>query len=466
MKHLLLGFVSTSIIIFFSCINNPSTSVVDPETGTADISICVNKVGALGKTREIDLENLYIKLYAVDEDTIFDTVSISGHGTSTINRSYNDLVSLLKTWTFSAETRDIKGILIHSGSAQFIVPASDTIAVTLNIDSKYSMLRAHFFPIRDSVTRCELLVEDTSFFKDSTFSKQSLYGDTVSLSYDYLQTNVSQRITLNVFGEMWGFDTLLYTSDTLLNPLPGESKNYNITLSWVGPALPPPGSATMSVILGAVGTTTVNGYLESKLLFEDEFNDGFLDSSKWLLSCTHGPSYGGIPTSTGSTVFEEEGILKVIQAQTDWGGRVFSKTITIDSTKQVTISCRTKVHYANQYLKGSDIRLIAIDPIEDTITTNLAITQHLNYDYSSTYLWFGFRGDTLLPPIWDEWFDEKLIYDPITGTSKYILNETDTITSRNLRPMSGYGNKVKIDLQTNGWYTGHYSYYDYIRIDQ
>jgi len=57
----------------------------------------------------------------------------------------------------------------------------------------------------------------------------------------------------------WGFDTLIYAGDTAITPLPGVNASYTITLRWVGPALPPPGEATMTVVLGAIGTVTVNG---------------------------------------------------------------------------------------------------------------------------------------------------------------------------------------------------------------
>jgi len=101
------------------------------------------------------------------------------------------------------------------------------------------MLKANFFPIRDSVTRCELLVNGTKQ-DDSSFAKQTLLGDTVKLSYNYLDTGAAQRIKLDVYGTMWGFDTLLYTGDTLVTPLSGANASYTVTLRWVGPRLPQP----------------------------------------------------------------------------------------------------------------------------------------------------------------------------------------------------------------------------------
>jgi YVTN family beta-propeller protein len=259
MKSLYVASALLFAIMFFSCSNNLVTSPDKSDPGSADITFKVGKVGALGKTA-IELTSLYVTLSAPGETTIRDTFPLSGNSQQTIAKTYSNLASLLKTWTLEAESRDDEGVVIHSGSASFIVPARRDTSITLDLSAQYSMLKANFLPIRDSVTRCELLVDEI-LVEDSSFAKQSLVGDTVKLSYCYLRTNILQRVKLDVYGEMWGFDTLLYTGDTAITPVPGVNASYNVTLRWVGPALPPPGSATMNVVLGAVGTTTINGQL-------------------------------------------------------------------------------------------------------------------------------------------------------------------------------------------------------------
>ena len=262
MKRLFVGLTMLIACILFSCSENPNNPSLKGDPGAATITVKVGKVGSLGKIRNIELSKLYITLTAPDENPIYDTFSLSGNSGTTINKTYSNLASLLKTWTLSAETRDIDGIVIHSGTQQFIVPARSNILVNLNLDAKYSMLKANFFPVRDSVTRCEMLV-DGNKVNDSSFAKQALLGDNVKLSYNYFKTGVSQRVKLDVYGTMWGFDTLLYTCDTAITPQPGVNSNYNIALKWVGPALPPPGQATMMVVIGPVGTITITGNLTS-----------------------------------------------------------------------------------------------------------------------------------------------------------------------------------------------------------
>ena len=63
------------------------------------------------------------------------------------------------------------------------------------------------------------------------------------------------------YGDMWGFDTLLYSADTTIFIQSGVDLSFRVTLKWVGPANPPPGHAEMFVILGSIGTIIVNGIM-------------------------------------------------------------------------------------------------------------------------------------------------------------------------------------------------------------
>lgn len=260
MNRLLVAL--TIAVVLFSCSENPNTPIQKNDFGSADITFNIGKIGTLGKIRTVELSKLYIALNAPGEASVYDTFNLSGNGGGTYTRIYGDLASLFKTWTLTAATRDVEGTVIHSGTTQFIVPVQDTVSVTLTIDAKYSMLKANFYPIRDSVTRCELWMDCTKV-DDSSFTQQSLFGDTVTLSFNYLDTGISHRIKLDVYGNMWGVEQLLYAGDTLVTPRSGIDMGYSLTLKWVGPATPPPGQAYMNVILGAIGTVSINGELEN-----------------------------------------------------------------------------------------------------------------------------------------------------------------------------------------------------------
>jgi hypothetical protein len=233
------------------------------------VTIKVGDVGSLAKagaSADIEMKKLSITLSAEGEETITDEFDLRGHGGQTVTKTYEGLASLLKEWTLTAEARDADGMVIHRGSKSFIVPARDVIRVGLNLDARYSMLKANFNSIPDSVKSCELLVDDR-VQADSSFKKQQLTGDTLTLSYDYLTASpkgTRHHVELNVYGEMWGFDTLLYTGDSVITVFSGRDARYALTLFWVGPGEPPPGAASITVILGAVGTVIFNAEFEDR----------------------------------------------------------------------------------------------------------------------------------------------------------------------------------------------------------
>jgi alpha-tubulin suppressor-like RCC1 family protein len=259
--------VVVSLFLFSCGGNHPTSPLTESEDGSANVSIKVGAVGALAKTAktaDIAMTRLIVSLAAAGQTAINDTFPLAGTSSTTINKTYENLAPFV-TWTLSAKSLDSRDSVIHAGFSTFTLQPRQMLSVSLNLDARYSMLKANFFPIRDSVTRC-VLIADGAVKKDSSFAKQALLGDTVRLSFDYLQTGLAQRIKMEVYGVMWGLDTLLYTGDTLIMPVAGVNANYNITLKWVGPAQPPRGQATMTVTLGAVGTVTVNGNLEGPIL--------------------------------------------------------------------------------------------------------------------------------------------------------------------------------------------------------
>jgi hypothetical protein len=54
----------------------------------------------------------------------------------------------------------------------------------------------------------------------------------------------------------------MYAAETTVAIVSGKNARYDLLLKWVGPTGPPYGSMQMKVVLGAIGTTTVNGILE------------------------------------------------------------------------------------------------------------------------------------------------------------------------------------------------------------
>jgi hypothetical protein len=180
-------------------------------------------------------------------------------------KTYNDMASL-KPWTLFVVSVDQEGTVIHTGSKTFEIQPRHTEPVNLNLNSKYSMLKVNFYPIRDSVTKVELKLNGL-VINDSVFAKQIFKGDTVKMSYNYMDTG-TQHITLNAYGTMWGDENvLLYTADTTVSVLTGVDANYTVKLVWVGPTTPPAGQASMAVSLGSTGTTVINAYIDPPYRF-------------------------------------------------------------------------------------------------------------------------------------------------------------------------------------------------------
>ncbi len=259
--------LSLAIIFLLGCSdkNTPSGPQETSSGGNTTIQIQIGKVGALAKVAEIaeiELQTLFITLAAPDEDTILDTIAVNGNGQVLVNKVYSNLASL-KTWTVSAYSIDTTGVIIHNGGTSFIVPVDSNVDVSLDLSALYSMVEANFSPVRDSVTRFELLI-DTLSVAQQTIAKQSNIGGAQQLTYDYLAAGENHHITMNVFGDMWGRDTLLYTADTTIYVIAGLDTAYDITLNWVGPNDPNPGQATMQVTLGTIGTVILNGTLTNQ----------------------------------------------------------------------------------------------------------------------------------------------------------------------------------------------------------
>ncbi len=261
-KVVLAGMVISLSMMVLSTGCSKTPTGFTPETGSADVTINLGRVGSLGKTAAtvtIDLTKVIVSITSGNDKVIADTIILSGNQGRTVMKTY-DKLTCDKEWTLTVWTEDAKGVVVHSGGKAFRVEAGKTTAVSLDLNAIYSMLVAHFCPIPDSVTRCQLLIDGIKV-DDIEFTKQSLLGDTIGLSYDYLETNVSQRIKLDVYGEMYGINSLLYTGDTMITPLPGINANYTVILKWVGPNVLPSGQIVMTISFGPVGTVTVNGLI-------------------------------------------------------------------------------------------------------------------------------------------------------------------------------------------------------------
>ncbi len=202
--------------------------------------------------------------------------------------------------------------------------------------------------------------------------------------------------------------------------------------------------------------------LSSEALLEDDFDDGVVDVGKW--------------EAYGNSVYERNGILEAWTDVTDDGGGVYSVWLDFDPEKPVEVKRDIYLHPGNNRFIG---RLQVL--VEGATGFTFGVS-HANMDYFSetwvekkgTYLFRsgggGHKNTSLanqsesIEAVWDQWFTEKLVYDPGTGMLRYYIdNELRLEYDVGLIPeLETY--RMRVDTEPWGWYTGHYQYMDNFSI--
>lgn len=192
-------------------------------------------------------------------------------------------------------------------------------------------------------------------------------------------------------------------------------------------------------------------FSESAVLFEDDFNDGQLNTALW--------------NTSGSYVQETAGLLRLVQNATDNGGVASTIDFGFDPTGgTVTWTMSTRVHYQNNYFRPYQG---LINRTSDGQTQGLAAVRHRHYFYHTSDNYFGIDGASqTLSPIWDQWFTETVTYEPTTGDLLYSVDDGNTVQSVGTVGSLPDTSTLYLYLQTYGWFTGAYTEYDWVRVEQ
>jgi hypothetical protein len=260
--------------------NAPSSLPTDRQAASARITITVDNVATLSKRHTIDLVSLVLTLASHGEDTIRDTVALSGTGGGGIHATIGDLAAP-KNWTIRVLTYDQADSVIHSGSTTFSTFPTDTAEVSLNLAANYSMLRVSFNNTPDSAVTFTLSI-DGVYKAESTMTTAG-NPDTVVLAYDYLKANtlgIEHEIALKVQGTYFGTNTILYRADTSFSVVSGVDKVHSINLTWVGTEVPEIGIANnLTASYPFTGNANDesgnehNGMVEGAVLTTDRFGN-------------------------------------------------------------------------------------------------------------------------------------------------------------------------------------------------
>jgi DNA-binding winged helix-turn-helix (wHTH) protein len=248
---------------------------------------------------------------------------------------------------------------------------------------------------------------------------------------------------------------------------------------------------TVLVLFKAIGIYLVkfvvfNSQIESSMLLFDDFSEAEINRNIW--------------TTSGNSVKVNNGIAQIVCLETDNCGRLVSNFINIDISKPLIVESRIKV-YASRNLKDKTYFLgfFGILPknpnISDRDTRDKAIfgVYYSNYDYESKYPngeidefpaegWFLYRNggspqkkvdyrdgkvSKRIEPLWDTWFEQKIIYNPIDSKMSYFINGDlrDVFEVGNLYK-DVEENKIRVEIAPRGWWLYHSIELDNITVRQ
>lgn len=233
------------------------------------------------------------------------------------------------------------------------------------------------------------------------------------------------------------------------------------------------------IVSGLVAVVWKGGDALTKLnravILQDDFSESEISPEKWTIQ--------------GNSIKISNGIVSVVCLATDNCGRLVSKFVEFDPQKTLTIESRIKV-YASQSLKEKTyflgfLGLIPmIENIGDPNTRDKGLfgVYYANYDYESKYPngdidefpvegWFLYRNGASpnkkvdyrdgkvskrIEPLWDTWFDQRIVYEPSNGSMSYFINNElkGTFEAGKLFDQIKE-NKIRVEIAPRGWWLYH-----------
>lgn len=213
-----------------------------------------------------------------------------------------------------------------------------------------------------------------------------------------------------------------------------------------------------------------------------EFYDDFsvFDASVWMpvRGTSSDLGYGQPADETGLVI--DDGQLILIQDITDNGPFLHSLPFRVESGDIVTISRQVALQPANDKLLAQMALYGTDEPtLSSTYTDQYIVVQYLYYNWDGdTYRgsWDNFvfnerkwDSDTNpldlenpLPPIWNEWFTETIVYDTASSQAAYYINGEQVALAPAFNDFTG--GFLKLVISPYGWQTGHATYMNMLEI--
>lgn len=234
--------------------------------------------------------------------------------------------------------------------------------------------------------------------------------------------------------------------------------------------------------------------LTQTTVFADDFSENEVDSVHWL--------------TMGKSVRIGNGTIKLSADETDKLGKLYSKYFTVDPSKTITIKSKIKITYSRNMkdetnFGGSFVIIQKIKNVDEKFlfendkeaTYKFFGVRYMNFDSRESY-YDGDSGETLqdiptegfflvknggrpniksdytkakiserIEPVWGQWFEQKIVYDPTNGQMSYFVNNQKR-GEFNVGVLQAKDNQIRFEINPWGWWVNHSMEIDYIKVSQ
>lgn len=244
------------------------------------------------------------------------------------------------------------------------------------------------------------------------------------------------------------------------------------------------------IIFTGVGTYLAKTFVFNnsdtpQILLADYFSAQELDSQKWL--------------AKGKSIKIADGNALITIDETDKGGHLWSSYFDFNPTKPIVISSRLKFspnkNYGKYNFNGEFFLIPKVFPKEQSGITDFDWVKKVTLAFGVMYYKAEYEAEDQVPtegfflikpggrpsfkfsqkagtiskgiePIWNQWFEQKIIYNPTSGLMELFINGEKQIELNvgQMPPLDE--NKMQLQITPYGWYTNHSMEIDYIEITQ
>jgi DNA-binding winged helix-turn-helix (wHTH) protein len=251
----------------------------------------------------------------------------------------------------------------------------------------------------------------------------------------------------------------------------------------------------LPMVLGLLWWTGARTWINARdqVVFADDFSSRAINPDRWKIK--------------GKSVRLIDGTVKVSVDETDNPGTLRSEFFSIDPAKPITIESRLRVTFSQNmkdkvYFGGwfglipKTTNLEKISVLEDSAEANSLFcgVRYMNYDYSESskdtsgndYQNIKAEGFFLvregaypntkagyasgkvgerIKPVWGEWFDQKIVYNPLDGLMAYFV-DGEKRGEFNVGRLQAKDGQIRFEIIPWGWWPNHSMEIDYIRVSQ